>query len=139
MNIALLRKVQRSLKKEPRRLDMDVPIAVAKPWRGGPPCGTTACIAGEALILSRGGGFRQAAMKVMAHLAVVDPYGGWDAIEFAAIKKLRLTKEQAQRLFHDERWPDEFYYAYENATTARKRASITIRRIDHFIATGGDQ
>lgn len=43
----------------------------------------------------------------------------------------------AQRLWHF--WPIKFKTAYSNAKTARGRASVAAKRIDHFIKTNGQE
>jgi hypothetical protein len=55
MNVKLLRKIQKHILEEPRRLDMDVVLVKdidPASWRDAPPCGTVGCIAGWACALS---------------------------------------------------------------------------------------
>ena len=129
MNTRLLRRVQRQILAEPKRLDM---LKLLMRGREAvkcygkdmlPLCGTVGCIAGWTVELGKG------------HRA--------KASITAAAKLLRLTDEQANRLFffafHCSRsyWPANFEAAYDTATTDEARAQITSDRIDHFIRTKG--
>lgn len=114
MKVGLLRRVKLHILEEPRRLDMTLWKSIR--WgEDPPPCGTTACIGGWALILSQ--------------------YQGKGPVDRDAAKALHLTKKQAVRLFYVSFWPPEFKDAYLRAKP-KKRAAIAAARIDHFIKTG---
>lgn len=94
-----------------------------------PPCGTTACIAGWALILSG---------KRLRPLVNYTEQGQ---------KILGLTQTEAQKLFMVDRWPEEFQKEYDEdaesclssgvpSEDVRKNARVVVSRIDHFIKTG---
>lgn len=52
---------------------------------------------------------------------------------------LNLTPEEADRLYHVERWPAIFATEYALADSPRTRAEVAARRIDFFIKTRGHQ
>lgn len=129
LNVKLLRKVQKHILAEPRRLNMNV--VVGKVDTSESPCGTVGCIAGWTCILS---GVPEA-----------------DTDLRKAQSLLGLTREQRDRLFAEPRygledydgtsyeavWPKSFARRYENARTQKTMAKIAAGRIDHFIATKG--
>jgi len=121
MNVKLLEKVKQHIIEEPKRFDMalfevsieDYPIAFLE----YPKCGTVACIAGWACILS-------------GQKPVI-----W---ERNAIKLLDIDKDQAARLFFDENWPGKYQGEYlRTKEQSKERAQVACERIDHFIATEG--
>lgn len=123
LNVALLRKVQKHILEEPRRLDMHY-------WEKNvseevSPCGTVACIAGWACLLS--------GMKVE----------GTVNYPIEAIKLLRIPSGNyweggslADRLFLAKDWPNKFSSSYFTAQTSKTKAKVTARRIDYFIKEG---
>lgn len=129
MNTRLLRRVARELKREPRKLDMnDVAYTVdPKLDKAHPPCGTVGCIAGWACILSG------------------------DSAKMAEWERgrnfLQLTDGQDDRLFNipwpyddgERNWPKKFALRYLKAKTQRGRMLATVARIEHFIATKGEE
>lgn len=120
MNIELFRRVQEKILAKPKRFEMD-------DWF----CGTTACIAGHAALLS---GHRR---RKHSSLLVVKN-GVEQLVDRAALKELRIDRLMASRLFYAGNWPDQFRYAYDHRTTTpQQRAQIASDRIDHFIATKG--
>lgn len=125
INVRLLRKVERHILAEPRRLDMGY-------WAGdndATPCNTAGCIAGWTEILSG------------ESVASVKERGGCIAfsdIPHTAAAHLRLARDQALLLFHTTHWPDNFYDAYyAHPRGSRGRARATADRIEHFIKTNG--
>lgn len=129
MNVKLLRKVKRHILEEPKRFVMSVVVmSVVDTYKENslsgkvfgmrpfPKCGTAACVAGWACILS-----------------------GKDRLDVGMItaqRLLDLTPEQAMRLFEPSKWPEQ----YEAGTTddgKNKTAKIAAARIDHFIKTKG--
>lgn len=125
INVDLLLQVADHIREEPKRLDMSTWIQRWDPAAGGPPCGTSACIAGWA-----------------AMLAANDrsEYGGLPA-GYAA-EKIGLTADEEKVIFYSSRWPREFREGYANAWRGREanpfqiKAEIAAQRILHFIKTG---
>lgn len=138
MNIKLLRRVKRHILAEPKRINMYFPVRVGQMGRGAPPCGTIGCIAGWAVLLAERKGRE---MPGLTWRRILDrreaPDMDWDDFKPIAIRRLKLTAEQAHRLFHVINWPRTFTVQYEKARTPKKMASVTAERIDHFIKTKG--
>lgn len=135
MNTKLLRKVQKHILAEPRRLDMNVlgyTLDVIE--KTDPPCGTVGCIAGWAALLQNEKWFE---------LSNAEKEGLMDWTEGETA--LKLTTEEAHRLFIEPKyaeteihaWPLKFATRYLKAKTPRQRAKVTSDRIDHFIKTKG--
>ena len=88
-------------------------------------CGTTACIAGWAVSLSRG-------RTPMSDTYLIDSLStGWSAQAL-----LRLSARQAYTLFHVNGWPIYWNLAYDSAD-GDARAAVAAGFINHFIATEG--
>lgn len=131
MNVKLLRQVKKHILKNPARLYMDEGILIGEPgdqlsdWRTSrrfAECGTAACIAGWACVLSGSDPKR----------LVNSP---WVTISRKA-KKLLGIKGDPNFLFYENQWPAKFADAFECATTAEDEAQVAAKRIDHFIRTG---
>ena len=142
-NVKLLREIKNAILEEPRRLSMDTWMGKAYnflPNKDKAPCGTVACIAGHAVLINK---LNEAGKTFNARrfvLALVNQYDsfelGCDYVEDKAVELLCLTKDQADRLFHVESWPNEFKEAYrEDTRSDKKLAELTAQRIEHFIAT----
>jgi hypothetical protein len=141
--VKLLRKIEAHMLEEPKRVDM---CDWARP-SNKPSCGTTACIAGWAILMS-------VPKKKLLALSKANPGASeWDYaklaetkdIENAARNKLKLTKQQANRLFipyqgypviHGS-WPELLWDKYMDAATPRRKAKVVVDRIERFIETGG--
>jgi hypothetical protein len=135
MNVRLLQQVKRSILAHPKRFIMDSFIE-AKKLTGEDfffddsgkevkfdHCGTAACIAGWTCLIK---------MKQKAVNAEIQFHAkGMDFLD--------ITYEQAQNLFYTESWPHPFYHRYNTARTQTQRAKIAAARIDHFIATKGEE
>lgn len=123
LNVKLLRKIKKHILEEPRRLVM---WAVQLNKSDGSPkfipdgptiketvpfakCGTAACIAGWACILSK----EEVGLTRAEQLLGIDD-------------------DQSRSLFNAERWPSAD--AYSRAKTQRQRANLAAKRIDQFIA-----
>lgn len=134
LNVRLLRRIQKHILKEPRRFFMGWFFAIAegKNWQRNlftdfvhdlskqiPPCGTAACIAGWANILT-GTTVSESASPERA----------------ARELGLETKNEDYVYLFSDKRWPQPFNEKYSKAKTPRQRAKIACARIDHLIKTG---
>lgn len=150
--IDLLRKVEQHILAEPRRLDMTHFGTAFSPHRtqedsGLPPCGTNACIAGWAVVLSD----PEVEIKDGFYQLANDYFDGSDLMHFEdiAAAKLELTTAQAERLFYFKEWiegretgngwPEGFAMDYDEAQTAEERARTTVQRIEHFISTDGNE
>lgn len=121
MNTKLLHRVALAILDEPTKFDMQLFVAENE----NSPCGTTACIAGFAVAMSRG-------------LASLRSLFGID-IESSAQNIIGLSDRTADRLFYKPLWPVDFYQAYNDAENAYERAEIAFWRIQHFIATEGEE
>ena len=125
VNRELFEKVKAHILEEPRRFYMGdyvtTPDAIS-PWEA-PACGTVACIAGWAYLLS-----------------VKRPSKDANAIaEDRAVKLLGITLAESHCLFYAGSWPDEYSHRYidaENALDYTGMAQAAADRIDHFLATG---
>lgn len=82
-------------------------------------CGTTACIAGWACILT------ESEVNVSTDT------------EILAMIQLGLTNEEARKLFFESYWPRQFRKA--DIFAEEDRAQEAAKRIDHFIATNGKE
>lgn len=140
LNVKLLRKIQKHITEEPRRFIMhnsvvtnnSVVTKMAFPDgrfendAGGfeefAPCGTAACIAGWANILTGvSADSLEAGSRVRAAEKIgVDPGVSWSS----------------HSLFYDAAWPKPFSTRYARANTQQERAKIASERIEHLIQTG---
>lgn len=142
MNVELLRKVKEHILDEPQRLDMSM-FGQRTEGEMAPPCGTTACIAGWAVILSD------------PKLFTVDIEEFDDVLSDAyktGRELLRITPGQARRLFFVGGWPLTFKekmryldmsdydgtYGTAGLAVLKARAAVAAERIDYFIATDGN-
>jgi len=106
MNVELLRKIQQHIKEEPRRYSFDWASESDKS-----PCGTQACIAGWAMVLSGKRTIQTVTKKFD---------GLWCSRDAAEI--LEIDSKQASRLF--VWWPREFYV--DNPLDAVERIALFI-------------
>lgn len=122
MNKELLLKIKEHILAEPKRLIMDDVAFRGRPgervYDGGisfeiADCGTAACIAGWACLLSD----ERPSLW----------YGE---------RLLRLNYPEKHYLFFASSWPTKFYHRWRNANTPQERAVIAAERIDHFIEHG---
>lgn len=140
MNTELLLKVKEQILREPRQFDMFTWFSYSETI---PNCHTTACIAGWAITLGKTKPNPLEAAKEIRYNFAVTNMHAWgesrDKVYEVALPLLDITEEQAMRLFGEEDWPTNFYEDYSKATTPRARAEVAARRIDHFIATNGEE
>lgn len=128
LNVRLLRRIKKHILDRPTRFFMESYVDQGTP--GGrtcgftdqakryPECGTTACIAGWANILTG---------------AKAD----WEIRDAGrASDKLGLQPGQGCLLFCDLNWPKAFADDYEKASTPLQRVKIAAARIEHLISTG---
>lgn len=133
LNVKLLRRIQKHILEEPKRLQMRYLFLRQRNSRtfcadvsGQPfaPCGTAACIAGWAMLLS---GIRP-----------YDIDAGTDNQNDAAIAErlLGLPEDFWPRLFVESSWPKPFRAGYRTAKSPKQRAKVAAARIDCLIKTG---
>jgi hypothetical protein len=124
VNTKLLNQVAVAILDEPREFNMS---SWVRPDDESP-CGTTACIAGHAVALSR----NLPSLRRLTKFHVCP----------RAEEALGINVPQSDRLFLLRRWPVEFSLAYREASSCMEvdhelRAEIAFWRIQHFIATEG--
>lgn len=127
MNTELLLKVKTAILADPEKFDMESFYDV----NADTACGTTACICGHAIF---------EAGRIDSLEAGYGREGYSDEDEGGEL--LGLTNPTARRLFYCKRWPDYFYDRYVNARFDEDRsemAKVAAERIDHFIATEGNE
>lgn len=129
----LLRKVAKHILAEPKRFAMSWWYGEGTPGQPltqgffterhiskliVPECGTVACIAGWAVLLTDGNNGYQSGADI--HRRAIELLG--DAAEDA--------------LFGTLTWPTRFAERYHHAKTRRGKATAAVDRIEHFIKTG---
>jgi hypothetical protein len=132
MNVELLRKVEKHILEEPKRLYMRswivredharVLITHVGETRGFAQCGTAACIAGWAVLLSHENTENELRL-------------GMD-VYYEARTLLGLNTHEADRLFDPIGWP-RMFDAGTRDDGSEIAAETTVERIEHFIETGG--
>jgi hypothetical protein len=135
--VRVLRKVQKFLIEEPRRFNMYEGITDAlglKDQLEVPPCGTACCIAGAIYLIDT-----KTPLPVGANLRI-----GFGKIEHHIASKFKLSDDMMSRLFYQNpyscnQWPKIYTDAYMAAKTPLERACIGVARIEHFIATDGQE
>lgn len=128
LNVNLLRKIQKHILEEPKRFFMAAYLDQGRPGsrtsefrdqaKRFPSCGTTACIAGWANILT----------GARSNEEICDSE--------RAVSRLGIERGRRAQLFLDSDWPQPFSSNYERAMTPAKRAKIAAARIEHLIKTG---
>lgn len=134
MNKPLLRQIIATIEAEPRRLRMEAWFT--KHTNQLPRCGTVACIAGWALVLHEhkpGVPFKRVRDAIQLRHSTDIDFGDFLSV---GAKALGLTEAQSYRLFYLGAWPTVLFAAYNLAKTPATRASVTVRRIKHFMRTG---
>lgn len=101
------------------------------------PCGTTACIAGFAVILKSKPATKRDWKECGLELTGGFSEADWSNIADAANQNLGMSEFESLRLFYHWKWPAEFLTRYNLAKTRKQKAAVAIARIDHFIATKG--
>lgn len=124
------------LKEEARRFNMSWWGAKVPTYgENNPPCGTTMCLAGAA---------------VLANTRIKYDRGDKDwfvmpngeslytkvTIPQLARKLLGLTVEQKNALFYVSGWPGKYEVAYQSAHTPQERLQAGLDRMDYMLATG---
>jgi hypothetical protein len=134
LNVKLLRKIQTHILESPNRLMMGDIISYYPPGTSlqegrvtytVPSCGTVACIAGWALVLTgtKGDFHLNTAAKLLGIPYEDELFGG-----------IPYEDEWfGSDLFFVSRWPEKFKRGWKKAKTPKGRARITVRCIDYFI------
>lgn len=132
MNTKLLLKVRDAILADPTKFRME--------WwfqkEPKSPCGTSACIAGHALAITKKWKTLEAGTKY--YLDIVGFFGG-EEVSQAAARAFGLDGVSADKLFAKDLWPKSFKNRYKRAHTAKQRAKAAADRIDSFIATDGHE
>lgn len=142
LNVKLLQQVKEWILQHPEHLDMNVGI-------GRISCGTVACIAGTACMLS-------APIDVEEILQDENPWflwnetalssderkeietypaSQWMPIEWKAMELLGITIEcSADKLFQLPDWENDYAHDYDEAENNYERAKVVADYIDYYIA-----
>lgn len=139
LNVRLLRRIQKHILAEPRRLNMrDWNTTLRDPRNlpdEMPPCGTVGCIAGWATMLSgKKPRTRHGFARMGCELLGITGWSG-DPTDM-----LRYDS-QARKLFVVDYWPLKYQHRYDKADTLsgqarfQGHAKATSDRIEHFIKT----
>lgn len=130
MNKPLFRKIIKAIRDEPRRFNMGNWIITDDREA---PCGTTACIAGFAVILSKPKyQWKKTAASLLSRYRKSEKF----LFEVEAAKLLRISESQADDLFFVSGWPDRFARRFNNARNREAEAKVVIARIEHFMKSG---
>ena len=138
-----LRKLEKYILAEPRRFNMRAWVeghATSVFRRQKPPCGIVGCLGGNAIVMEGHDLTYDDSRRVL-----ID--GRMTSVEPMARRILGLDLDQADRLFYVHSmqpaakyaWPEKFDKAYRKAGSMKARARVAVARIEHFIATGGDE
>lgn len=157
LNVRLLRRIQKHILAEPLRIDMGEFVKTKYfDEVEQPPCGTTACIAGWALILS--GAKPQSVYNMLpeniarraATLLGIKYVTPSTSADWWHSPTWNDSDSQAVKLFDGEQWPERFSNRLDLAMNAmhdassraqviavkRRMARVTADRIEHLIKTG---
>ncbi len=131
MNKPLLKHIIALIEAEPKRIWMGTWFARGVLKEYMPPCGTVACIAGWALILSeRKPNESFSVVRDRCRKTVIDP-------QARGATALGITERQSERLFYHTSWPRRFARPYgKSYENAEQRSRVVVRRIRHFMRTG---
>lgn len=132
-NIKLLEKIRDTILANPDHLDMSswfgmTPEHYFQARRRGE-CGAVACIAGWACQLN-GWSPLEGTLRVKK---TVRGLLHTEVPRSMACELLNLTSFTADLLFYLDAWPAPYLAQYEGAATAKGRARVAARRINHFI------
>lgn len=157
MNIPLLKEIRKEILAEPQRLDMNHWI---NPDDNTASCGTAACVAGWAVILTMRKEDRRKSWQKIAYEIWKSQAVDWSGAssrwptEVAGRERLGLSASEADRLFFVEEWPYKFRKPFsalndyfediedeadlkERLKLRKQMARIAANRISHFIKTHG--
>ncbi len=121
----LLLKAKAVILAEPRQFDMAFFFRRFTEW-DVPNCGTTACIAGWLIAISRG----MTPKEVDTSVRYQHPF-------FEACELLGIDEKTGDSLFYSPKWPEPFRTDYHNLSFVyhEQRAKIAANRIDYFLET----
>ena len=129
LNIELFKKIRDRIAEIPESYDQSL-------WArrdSKAPCGTTACLAGEAIICSRPTAQEGVALlwRTLNELRTPSP-------DVLARDLLRLTPNEASAMFTASAcaWPAPFSVQFDRARSRKGRAKAAIAYLDHIIETG---
>lgn len=127
MNIPLLLEIADRIAKRPEQFQM-------AQWFSQLDCGTVCCVAGWACVLSD--------IPLRFHSKVADQ--GAEVLGLDLPNSLEHVwngqpANAATRLFYLSCWPEPFNGEWESTRSPEQRAAIAVRRIHHFIQTGGHE
>lgn len=159
----ILLRVLKYMKQEPDRINMHAWGSIVQDGQKDlglpkkhktPPCGTTACLAGSVLLVTKKGNEylkREGLTKKDISEDTTYVYFPFETKEIAE-KILGITDEQSQNLFlfknmgayHFDKdgeyvaagWPTQFSAQYNKASTGAQRYQAVKDRVLHFIKTG---
>lgn len=125
VNVRLLRRIEKHILAEPRRMNMRFGLQRST----AAPCGTVGCIAGWAAKLSG------AVSPEQFNKLVLDGSDIFPRDEAAAALKLPSWFD-SNKLFYVGEWPEEFRLAYYASKTQRGTVRVVVNRIEHLIKHG---
>ena len=100
------------------------------------PCGTVGCMAGFCDWLTAIDGYKETLFTSSGQLRRGFINDGAELVIRNAKQFLGISDGQADALFHTADWPSKYTQRYFEAVDADSRATVVVRRIDHFLATG---
>lgn len=151
----LWRLVKEHILEEPRRLDMNVPIFMQSKEKASrdstlPPCGTTGCLAGIAVLIDAATNHRRLHLVKETNFYNGSVYKviDWDVCRQRAIELLGLTENNAEKVFqvysnyslrpNPPCWRPDFRKRFQKAKTPKGRARVLADLIDYVLEHGVD-
>jgi hypothetical protein len=127
-----LRKISAFILKQPKRFNIKEGLVNSYEAVGQleqPPCGTACCYAGAGYIIGKN-------LRNINKL-----YVQWRTVQEYSQEFLGFGTdwEMRDRLFYEQNWPVFYQQAYTQSKSAKERAFVGAARIEHFIATNGDE
>lgn len=129
INTKLLNKIIRHILEKPKRFNMNVLAKKSKLTT----CGTAACIAGWAVLLTKAEKYDKKSFHSLIN-------SGYISFWYAGAVALGLDAVAARQLFEVYNWPTRYRAPFQQAEHLghhRKAVEIAVRRIRHFIKTKG--
>ena len=139
LNVTLLKKIRDRIAEIPESYDQSVYV-IESPKA---PCGTAACLAGEAIICNA-----RSVEAGIKSLRLTDAKG---LVSYRAARLLGLPRpnwgaddeayNDAAKLFYSSSdykvgWPEPFGSAFNRAKSTKQRAKVVVDYLDHIIETG---
>jgi len=101
-------------------------------------CGTTCCMAGWVDFIFNGKEVHERRAKKLYDPC--DSSSGADEWSMVTKKALGLSLDQVHSLTSTSYgWPGDYGFKYRDATTRKQKSKVAAARIEHFIATGGEE